>query len=311
MAKLIQVGEPKEGEILCKWMHSRLIRNNKNVLGANLGATGSGKSYRDLRMAELWYDYHFHEKFPPENICFGVVNIMRRLSSGTLRRGEVLIFEESGVNMGSLDFQNRVSKMFSYVLQSFRSMNIAIFFNLPYLSMLNKTARMLMHYSMESVGIDQENKINKCKFFTHQVNQRSGKVYSRYPKVRVHGKMKQVKRFNFSLPSKELRDAYEAKKIQFLSDTTREYTLELEKLEEDKLIKSGRPLLTEKQQAVYKLACQGLNQKEIAKIRGIDPSTVCETLQYVKKKGYLVEIKENPKEKGEYGAMHTPIPFLN
>ena len=305
MSRLIQVDEPKEGEILCKWMHSRLIRNNKNVLGANLGPTGSGKSYRDLRLAELWYDYHFHEKFPPENICFGVVNIMRRLSSGELRKGEVLIFEESGVNMGSLDFQNRVSKMFSYVLQSFRSMNIAIFFNLPYLSMLNKTARMLLHYTMESVSIDPQTKINKCKFFKHQVNQKSGKVYPKYPKARVHGKMKQIKRFNFNLPSKELRSVYEAKKLQYLSSITKEYTDELEKLEEDKLIKSGRPLLTEKQQAIYELACQGHNQKEIAEFRGIDQAGVCRTLKTIKKYGYVIKIEENSKKITRYDIKPT------
>ncbi len=311
MARLLRVGDPKEGEIFCKWMHNRIIRKNKNVLGANLGATGSGKSYRDLRMAELWYEYHFKEKFPSENICFGVVNIMRRLSSGTLRRGEVLIFEESGVNMGSLDFQNRVSKMFSYVLQSFRSMNIAIFFNLPHLSMLNKTARMLMHYSMESVGIDAENKINKCKMFMHQVNQRSGKIYTKYPRAKVNGKLKTIKRLNFNLPNEELRRFYEAKKVQYLSDITKEYTDELERLEEDKLIKSGRPLLTEKQQAVYELACKGLLQKEIAIERGLDPSTVCETMKYIKKKGYLVQIKEIPKEKGENGTIPSLVPLLN
>ena len=115
----IQYNEFQEGEIFNKWLNSRLIVNNKNVLGANLGATGSGKSYRDLRMAELWYQYHFKEQFPIENICFGVGSAMNLISKGKLRKGEILIFEEAGVNLGSLDFQQRISKMMNYVLQSF------------------------------------------------------------------------------------------------------------------------------------------------------------------------------------------------
>jgi len=83
---------------------------------------------------------------------------MKLLSGGELRKGEIIIFEEAGVNMGSLDFQNKVSRMFNYVLQSFRSMNIGILFNLPYLTMLNKQARMLLHFSMESAGVDPKQK---------------------------------------------------------------------------------------------------------------------------------------------------------
>lgn len=227
MGKAIEFKTRMEGEIFLKYLHSRLIRNNKNVMGAELGPTGSGKSYRDLRKAELWYDYHFKEPFPVINICFGVGAAMKLLASGKLRKGEIIIFEEAGVNLGSLDFQQRVAKMMTYVLQSFRSMNIGIFFNLPFLSTLNKTARMLLHYSFESAGIDYKTKMNKCKPKFHQVNQDTGKVYKKYPIVKVNGSTKKVKRFSFSIPSDYLTDAYEKKKTQYLSNLTKEYDREL------------------------------------------------------------------------------------
>ncbi|MDD3772705.1 MAG: hypothetical protein PHC38_08630, partial [Weeksellaceae bacterium] len=163
-------GSKSEGEIFNKWLYSRLIKNNKNVLSAELGPTGSGKSYRDLRKAELWYEFYFHEKFPAErNICFGVDQVMKRLSDEDLRRGDIIVVEEAGVNLGSREWQSKFSRMFNYVLQSFRSMNIAIFFNLPYLSMLDKQARHLLHYYAESVAIDPINKLNKCKPFFVQI----------------------------------------------------------------------------------------------------------------------------------------------
>lgn len=279
MGKAIEFKTSMEGEIFLKYLHSRLIRNNKNVMGAELGPTGSGKSYRDLRKAELWYDYHFKEPFPVINICFGVGAAMKLLASGKLRKGEIIIFEEAGVNLGSLDFQQRVAKMMTYVLQSFRSMNIAIFFNLPFLSTLNKTARMLLHYSFESAGIDYKKKMNKCKPKFHQVNQDTGKVYKKYPIVKVNGSTKKVKRFSFSIPSDYLTDAYEKKKAQYLSDLTKEYDKELNGLEN----KPQRKYPTEIEWECYHLRTKtGLKGKEIGIKIGKSSRTVREYIKKVK-----------------------------
>jgi len=225
---LIQLKNIQEGEIFCKWLNRRLIVSNKNVLGVNLGGTGTGKSYRDLRQAELWYNYHFKEKFPIKNICFGLEQVMKRISSGEMRRGEVLIVEEAGVNLGSLDFQNKLSKMFTYVLQSFRSMNVALFFNLPHMGMLNKTARLLLHYSFESAGIDSAKKLNKCKPFLHQVNQGTGKIYKKYMYIKYKGQSRQVKEFSYSLPSKYLMDAYEEQKKKYIDELTKDITKQMD-----------------------------------------------------------------------------------
>jgi len=288
---IVQTGK-QEGEIFTKWMYSRLIVNNKNVLSAELGPTGSGKSYRDLRKAELWYEYYFKEKFPRENICFGVSTIMKKLAGGKLRRGEVLIFEEAGVNLGALDFQTKISKMFNYVLQSFRSMNIAIFFNLPYLSMLSSQARKLMHYSAESSGINYETGINKCRPFFHQVNQSSGKVYKKYPIVKVNHRTRKVKRFGYSMPSKYLADAYEAQKEKYLMGITNEYVLELDKQEEDKLKRLGRKDLTPAQREVIVLLKQGKTQTEMAKILGKAQPTIHAIIKAAKAAGYSVKDKQ-------------------
>lgn len=296
MGKAIQIQGLGEGEIFCKWLYSRLIKNNKNVLGAELGATGSGKSYRDLRKIELWYKYYLKEKVPTENICFGVPTVMQLISSGKLRKGEVIIFEEAGANLGSLDFQNKVSKMMTYVLQSFRSMNIGIFFNLPYLSMLNKTARMLLHYSFESAGIDQQKKINKCKPKFHQVNQTTGKIYFKYPIVKVNSRTRKVKRFSFSLPSKYLIDAYEKKKAQYLSDLTNKYNKELD------IMVNGKDKSPEeiefKAYGLYRLTNEGkrmYSQEKIANMLNISQRSVCNYIKRVEKYNMMLEEEKNAK----------------
>ena len=44
----------EEGEIFYKWCVGR-IKKNKNVISGTTGSTGSGKSYNDLRKAEIHY----------------------------------------------------------------------------------------------------------------------------------------------------------------------------------------------------------------------------------------------------------------
>jgi len=294
--------EVKEGEIFCKWLESRLIRNNKNVLGANLGPTGSGKSYRDLRMAELWYLYQFNGQFPVKNICFGVGEAMTLLSNNKLRKGEIIIFEEAGVNLGSLDFQNKVSKMMTYVLQSFRSMNIAIFFNLPYLSMLNSSARKLLHYSFESSGIDPETKQNKCKPFFHQVNQDTGKVYKKYPIVKVGTRTRKVKRFNFSMPSQYIVAAYEEKKQKYLIGLTKSFKDEVDKLNGGKP-KNLPPKDIEFE--AYKLYKTDLTQEEIGRMLGKNRVTIGE---YIKNVNYYLNLTKSIQFAKEKRLFEEEIP---
>lgn len=223
MALIKSSYNPNEGEAFCKWLDAR-FKHNKNVLGVNLGATGSGKSWRDLRMAELWYKYHFNEPFPSENICFGIAPAMKLIASEKLRKGEVIIFEEAGVNLGSRDWSSKVSKMFNYILQSFRSMNIGLFFNMPYLSMLDSQARHLLHYSFESFSIDFDKGLNYCKPFFHQVNQGTGKIYKKYLRVKTPRGPTRLKTMAFAKPSKYLIDAYEAKKAAYLKELTAGYS---------------------------------------------------------------------------------------
>jgi uncharacterized membrane protein len=279
-----------EGEFFTRWLYNRLHVHNKNVLGAEVGGTGSGKSYRDLRKVELYYQRYMNKPFPIENICFGTDTIIKRLASGKLCKGEILIFEEAGANLGNLDFQNKISKMFTYVLQSFRSMNIAIFFNLPYLSMLNKSARMLLHYSSESCGIDFNTNTNKCKLKFHQVNQETGKIYKKYPRGKVNGQIRTIKRFNYSLPSAELISAYEKAKMNYLLTLTSDYVQDLKDMEWDKHKKQVQKELTIIQQVVYKYTMEGRTVAEIAKITNRTERNVLATQAVITKKGYSLNI---------------------
>lgn len=212
-------GKPiEEGQVVNTWFENR-FNANKNILLAVIGATGSGKSYSCIRMCELWYKHKFNEMYPLDNICFSIKDIMQRIMSGKLRRGEILILEESGVIMGNLDFQNKYNKFFGYVLQSFRSKNIGIIFNLPNFSMLSKQARTLLHGVFETMTIDKQKNKVIIKPFYLQTNAFYGKAFTKYLHQKVAHTTVKVRRLNIGMPSPEILKPYEEKKDKFVNAT--------------------------------------------------------------------------------------------
>jgi len=291
--EIITVQE-QEGKVLNNYLYNRLVRKNQNVLIAVTGPTGSGKSYASLKIGEQWYNYHFKEEFPIRNCCFSVEEVIKLLNSGELRRGEVIIMEEGGVNLGNLDFQSKISKLFTYVLQSFRSMNIGLIINLPVLTMLNKSARLLIHANFITMGIDIKEKVTEIKPLFHQLNQQSGKVYPKFLRVVIYGEITAVERFYFSLPCKELIQEYEIKKKRFVSGFINDFIVEIEVFNRDKAKKNNleRKPLTDRQEEVMKCFAniKESNKYECAsKILRISMGAIHVNKRLAMKKGYTLE----------------------
>ena len=294
MGKVLQLGNKAipEGEILNKYFQNRLMERNQNVILAVTGSTGSGKSYGCMRIAELWYQRRFKTSFPVENVCFSITELMKLLNSGNMRKGELLIMEEGGVLLNSLDFQNKVSKLFSFVLQSFRSMNVALIINLPVLTMLNKSCRLLLHGHFITSGIDYETKTLKFKPLFHQLNQSSGTSFWKYIRINHGGYWKKIHRFNYKIPPKELLTAYEIKKASFVSNLTDTFVKELEAQEAKERGKLERKPLTERQLEIFNLLHEGLNQTEITKKLGITSPAISQHVKAIEKKGYKTTKEE-------------------
>ena len=284
-----------EGEVFYKWSYGR-VKKNKNVISVTTGQTGSGKSYNDLRKAEIHYKNLFKENFPIENCCFSVAHLIERINSKELRKGEILILEEAGVNAGSADWQNKVVKMFNYVLQSFRSMNIILFLNLPVFTMLSKQARQLTHIHMETKGIDFKTNKLVVKPLVQQLNQHTGKSYWKYLRVKAGKKVVSVERMLFSLPSQELIDKYESKKQSFLLGITQEFAQEIRKQQQAKLDKVDKIMneLNEEENEMDKEYIErtkkGEHYTKIAESWGVTPSAVFKRGQRIAKRRKKLEI---------------------
>lgn len=313
MSGTIQLGNEgiKEGVLFNKYLYNRVFLSNKNVILTTTGPTGSGKSYVDLRVAELWYQYVFNKPFPIEHCCFSIDELMRLISKGKLIRGDLLILEEGGVNLGSLDFQNKISKIFTYVLQSFRSLNLILIINLPYVSMLNKSARMLTHANFTTAGIDKRTNTIKVKPKFHQVNEHTGKIYQKYMRANYDGVVRTFKRFVYGLPSKELADKYEEKKLNFVSGLVTEVIYKLDEDDMKKGKRKERGELTSAEQEAYDDAMLGLNCQESAKKRKISNKVMWERRLRCERKGFNIKKDKISKEMQGFTVQGTIIGGTN
>jgi hypothetical protein len=175
-------------------------------------------------------------------------------------------------------------------------MNIGLIINLPVLSMLNKSARLLLHNHMITTLIDHDTNTCKLKPFFHQLNQQTGKIYPKYIRVKINGKVRKIERFNYGLPDKDLLEEYEKKKFKFVSDLNEDFVrkLDQQQFEEDK--KLARKDLTNAEFEVKNYLQEGKNVKEIAELRETGIDAVYDIIRRAKEKGFELKIKKNAKK---------------
>lgn len=275
-----------EGVVLNRWLSNR-FNANKNALIAVVGATGGGKTYSALSQLEKWYQFKFGEPFPHENICFSIEEAAKRIRNGNLRRGEILLIEEAGVLMNSLDFQNKISKFFGSVLQSFRSKNIGIIFTLPNISLLNKTARSLLHLTLQTQSINTKTKQVCLKPFYTQTNPLTGKDYRKYLLQKIGRHNAKVERIFLGLPSAEIIKIYEEKKEKFVNKVV-DSLIDVSDTDKKEEVEELNPKLVK---AIIEAREEGLNSNEIRQKFALDHKLLRKYLNYI-----LIDLKPTIKQ---------------
>lgn len=263
------------------------IRKNKNFIAAVTGETGSGKTYSCIRLGEL-----LDPEFTVDNIVFTCNQFMDLINGTTkqLDKGAVIVWDEMQVAMSHLDFRSVQAMVINYLLQTFRHRNLILLIATPNFSFLNASTRKLVHSRMETVGIDENEKICSLKPFLIQINQKSGKIYEKYLRARDtrHG-IFPVEYLDLDLASKELIKAYEEKKDNFTVDLNKDIAETLRKLTEKEPPKS----LTQKQEDILDYLKEGLTIPEISDKKNISIQTIYRHIGLIEKKGYSIEpIKE-------------------
>jgi len=281
-----------EAESFFKWMHNRVMKQQKNAIIATIGPTGSGKSFIDLRIAEKITRINLNKEFDPKNITFTAKQCMERINSGELERGDVLILEEMGVAASSREWWSIQNKMLSYLTQTFREKGYIFLMNTPNISFIDTNIRKLIHCTLTAKKIDFASSTVRVVPKILQVNYESGKIYSKFLRVRIRNKMQRLKSVTLNRPSKELEDNYLKLKHKFLDKLNADIERKImaaevkDEVKENKILRKKE--LTELQSKIVECWKQGMKvQKEIAEKLGKGSSQISENYKFMANKGYF------------------------
>lgn len=254
------------------------IARNKNFLGIVSGQTGSGKSWSALRLAEL-----LDPEFTIERIVFKGTELMELINSGKLKRGSVIVWEETQIELSNRNWMSLMNKMLNYLISTFRHKNFILLFTAPYVDFIDSATMKLFHANFQTAGIDKKTQTVKLKVKQLQYNQDLKKWYPKYLKVVQNGSLVKIKEFHIGKPSQSLIDEYEAKKNEF----THQLNLEIERKLKAIDNKNNKTILTPQQDSIVKCWEQGIfNTKEISNIVGLDVANVNKMYITLTRKGY-------------------------
>jgi len=219
--------------VIVQRIRDKLLKQNKNVLIIIVGSTGSGKSYSAIKLAES-INPDFNIK---DHLVFGGKDFIKLLNSGTLKKGDCIVWDECGVFLGARNWSTEENKKAVEVLQTFRHLNLCVIFTCPDVRFIDVNVRRLYHWLFETMTIDYKNSVCQLKPLQIQVNYRFGKEYYKYPRIRRHdGRIVKINRLMVSLIDEETQKKYETMKNAF----TKKLNLDFEeylKTKEKKRIK--------------------------------------------------------------------------
>lgn len=268
----------KEFKVFDQLIWQRIKRNRNAIVVVN-GGTGSGKSYACLRMAEdlsTRFETHFSIE---NNLAFKFTDLLRKMQKVENKPGTCFVMEEVGsIGSGgsSREWQSEANKFFFSFLQTSRFLNQILILNCPSFSYLEKGARELVHFQLESQGINYPIKRSVFKAFTIQTNTRSGKQYFKYPRFYDGSKRIKVNRVMFGMPSKPLLRKYEKAKKEFMKGLIGTMLQESETKGEARL------------NLVLQLLKEKKNIKEIAEFMSSTERRVRQQMDDLLAKGYLI-----------------------
>jgi len=245
---------------LIQEIRERVFKKNRNALLCFVGQTGSGKSWSALHFAEL-----LDPTFSVDRVCFKAKEFMDLLDSGKLKRGNVIIFDEAAALMPSREFMSLTNRLLSYVLITFRHMNLIVIFIAPSIEMIDLNARKLFHYYFETKAINMTKELCYLKPMMIQENPRSGKLYFKYPRMR--GGIKLIS-LRVHKPGADLIEAYEKKRKEYSKELREDIKTSITDLEQKK--NKPKPLTDEECIEIIKKKLKG-EKVTASKIRSIVP----------------------------------------
>ncbi len=251
------------------------IKRKKNFIVFISCPKGSGKSWSSLRICQ-----ELDPDFSIDQVVFKAVDLMELINSGKLKKGSCILFEEAGIEMNNRNWQSTVNKMLNYLMQTFRHKNFILIMNSPYLDFVDAGTRKLFHAEMMTIGIDRKKGLVKLKPQLIQYNSRKQRFYYKFLKILLDGEYRKILTWGVCKPTKDLINLYEIKKKEFTTNLNKTIYSELNESKKEEY-------LTQIQQETLYYIKDGKNVDDISKLRSRDKRSIQQTMQSLKKKGFI------------------------
>jgi len=209
-----------EARVIKQKVWDRCNVKNLNFMGAVVGREGSGKSLTSLKIAEV-----ADPTFNASRVMFEPQAFLERLQEWKANgetKGKMVVADEAGVGLGVRTWYQKDQILFNQVLQLIRDENMGIIFTLPRLSELDSQARGRLHAFLEMTDL-KAGEWAELKFLNWRpTRDERDDIYRSYPRLRVGGSKRKVKRLRFGPPSQELIENYQERKDRFQDEIYQE-----------------------------------------------------------------------------------------
>lgn len=289
----------KEGENSFITYIKKRIKHNLNFVCLFQGASGIGKTWSAISMAE-----QIDPEFDTERqVTFDFKETMTLINNEWFKqkKWKIIIFDEPQISISNRTWQSLANRMMNYLLSTFRHQNVILIFCSPYKDFLDSQSVKMIHCIFECMGVDKKKGLSKVRPKLQQYNSSMKKTYQHRLYVISQRKIRPMTEWFINKPSKESIDIYERRKTEFTSKLNKDIQKSLDDISSDKKKKENeevkidtRKPLTDKQEQVMKLLT---NHKaiEVAKMLNITTAVVSRHKKSAIKKGY------RPKEFKEEG----------
>ncbi len=239
-----------------------IYRQKQNCTFLFIGKPGTGKSTAAIRFGQ-----DLDSGFNSDRIVFSVedfIGLMRNGDSkGKLKRGSVILFDEIAGSEKAASARNAMTKenkRMNFTVTTYRAKGFIVFMCAPMISQIDSVVRKVGITGIAKFeSIDFRSKRSFAQFYWSTVSAMSGKQYMPKPRVRdVKGEVSRIDKISIPLPRKELVDAYEKKKADYIDVN---------------LARWHEQLLREKGKAIEKIDFKPLLEEAVRQIKdltGID-----------------------------------------
>lgn len=215
---------------LFRWISNRVVKLNKDCRIVMCGESGSGKSW----MALSWAEYIISLTGGRIFLVFKAMDFLDLLEQKKVRKGDVVIWDEGGVEAMNRNWYSELNKAMMAVFETMRLKNFVTIMTVPGWDMIDSGIKKQLHLYVETKYIDEQTCQTRAYVMRVKYYPRTGETHTEYFRWHLGGQPRIVKNYWFQAPSQEMIDMYEPLKDQFTSELYTRLKEKITKLEENK-----------------------------------------------------------------------------